>query len=247
VTKRRKKRGLVARLQEAATVYLEESRDGGNSLLLTLPVLLAYQAGLLLYPNGPSNAAHALVENLLLKIGPRASMIANLLLCAVFVFVARRRRKAASPFGLLLPVFVESAAYAAALAPAVRALSRSALAMGGLRDEPLRGVVLALGAGFYEELIFRLICVSGGYWVLRRAAGFGPRTSAVAALVVSGALFSAFHHVGPGSEPFTIGAFVFRFAAGNILGLLFVLRGFGVACYTHVLYNVAVLLSTRAG
>lgn len=220
--------------------YADESRAERNALLLTVPILLAYQAGLLVRGPGAVNAAHAMVEDVLLRFGRPASVVVSLALTVVFVLVAARKRRPASPAGLFLPVVAESSVYAAALAPAVHALAGRRLAADSGARDAFDAAILALGAGFYEELIFRLVGVAGGYWVLRKLFRAGERSSAVAALVLSAVAFSAFHHVGPGAEAYTTSAFLFRFAAGNLLGLLFVFRGFGVACYTHAIYNLMV-------
>ncbi len=221
--------------------YLSESREAGNALVLTLPLLLAYQAGLLFMRSGSVNSAHAMVESVLIRFGRGASLIVSLILCVLMVVVAVRKRKPATPVGLFLPVVAESTLYAAALAPAVYALAGRRLAAdGGGSTDGFDAAVLGLGAAFYEEFLFRLVGVAGGYWLLRRIFVLGVRQAAVAALLISAFAFSMFHHLGHGSEPFTTGAFVFRFAAGSLLGLLFVFRGFGVACYTHALYNLMV-------
>ena len=221
--------------------YLEASRDGGNSLLLTLPLLLAYQTGQLFRSTPTRNAADAWIAEFLLRFGKAASFSVCLALVVAFVVVALRRRRPASPVGLLLPVVAESALYAAALAPAVRLLcGRRLAADGGGVASAFDAAVLALGAGFYEELVFRLGVLAGTFWICRRLLVVGPHGSIAVALATSSVAFSLFHHVGAGAEPFTLGAFVFRAAAGALLGVLFVLRGFGVACYTHALYNLMV-------
>lgn len=223
--------------------YLEASRDGANALLLTVPLLLLYQAGLLLRRHDARNAADALIADLLAAFGRPATIVVNLLLAlAFFLVAARRRKRAATPFGLILPVVLESACYAAALAPAVRLMAGRALAAtDGVVGSTFDAAVMAVGAGFYEELVFRLAGVAGIFVVLRRALRVDATAALAVALAASATTFAAFHHVGPGSEPFTVAAFLFRTAAGLLLGILFVLRGFGVACYTHTLYNLMVL------
>jgi hypothetical protein len=57
-------------------------------------------------------------------------------------------------------------------------------------------------------------------------------------VVFAALAFSFFHHVGHGAPPLRRDVFVFRAAAGILLGFLFVVRGFGVAVYTHALYDV---------
>ena len=73
--------------------------------------------------------------------------------------------------------------------------------------------------------------------------GFGLRNGwvVVVLLVLAGIGFSAFHHAGAGGEPFAAPVFVMRSVAGVLLGALFILRGFGIACYTHVIYDLLCL------
>ena len=62
-----------------------------------------------------------------------------------------------------------------------------------------------------------------------------------AALVVSSLAFAAVHHVGPAGEEWTAVAFVYRTLAGAYFGVVYQLRGFAVAAWTHTLYDVYVL------
>ena len=102
-------------------------------------------------------------------------------------------------------------------------------------------LVASLGAGIFEELVFRLAMLSVLCLLLVRVCD-ALRISRVFALLVavlgSAVVFSAFHHLGPGAPPYEQGVFLFRTAAGILLGLLFVVRGFAVAVYTHALYDV---------
>ena len=102
-------------------------------------------------------------------------------------------------------------------------------------------LVGALGAGLYEELLFRLVLLSLLAWVFTRAANaFSlPRwPGVVLAIVVSSLLFALLHHVGEELTSIDRRVFLFRTMAGLILALLFVFRGIGVCVYTHALYNV---------
>ena len=62
------------------------------------------------------------------------------------------------------------------------------------------------------------------------------------ATVVGAFIFSAFHYVGPLGDSLELGSFVFRMIAGLLLSGLFLLRGFGVAAWTHALYDVFLTL-----
>jgi membrane protease YdiL (CAAX protease family) len=100
---------------------------------------------------------------------------------------------------------------------------------------------LSLGAGLYEELLFRVLLVSG---LLAVGVRLGwKRPAAVAVAVVGAALiFSAFHYVGPMGDAFTVPSFTFRAIAGLLLSGLYVARGFGIAAWSHALYDVGLTL-----
>ncbi|MFO0953671.1 MAG: CPBP family intramembrane glutamic endopeptidase [Isosphaeraceae bacterium] len=96
-----------------------------------------------------------------------------------------------------------------------------------------------LGAGVYEEALFRLALIPLLYWTLRVLQV--PQVAASsAAMTVSALLFSLAHHAGTPGEAFTWFAFVFRWLAGVYFAWVFVARGFGVAVGTHVAYDVLV-------
>ena len=58
-------------------------------------------------------------------------------------------------------------------------------------------LMISLGAGIYEELLFRVILVGALAWTARRAFGWGPGAAGVLATVVGALVFSAFHYIGP--------------------------------------------------
>ena len=64
-------------------------------------------------------------------------------------------------------------------------------------------------------------------------------------ILLAALLFSAFHDVGPYGDPWALPSFTFRFLAGLAFSLLFLVRGFGIAAWTHALYDV--LLFTFRG
>jgi membrane protease YdiL (CAAX protease family) len=105
----------------------------------------------------------------------------------------------------------------------------------------LARLTLSLGAGLYEELLFRVVLVAliaNGF----RLLGAGRGTAGVIATILGALLFSAFHHIGAFGEPFRLEAFVFRTIAGIAFSALYLTRGFGITAWTHALYDVAVML-----
>jgi hypothetical protein len=103
-------------------------------------------------------------------------------------------------------------------------------------------LMLALGAGLYEELLFRVILVGG------LSAGFGwlagRRTWATKtfAAVLGALIFSAFHYVGQYGDRLELASFTYRAIAGLAFSGLFLVRGFGITAWTHALYDVYVMV-----
>lgn len=101
----------------------------------------------------------------------------------------------------------------------------------------------AIGAGIYEELLFRLILISLFLVTFEKLTVLGANKILQSALAVSlaAALFSGFHFLG-GNEVMAFEPFIYRFYAGVILGVLFIVRGIGVTSYTHAIYNLLLVL-----
>jgi membrane protease YdiL (CAAX protease family) len=141
-------------------------------------------------------------------------------------------------------MLVESTVYALMMGSVILfVMSRFAgflpgLAMAEARN-PLDILVISAGAGFHEELIFRVILMGGLGWLL--AGITGKKRAWIAALIVSSLVFSLAHHIGPAGESFTFVAFVYRTLAGVFFAAIYHVRGFAVAAWTHALYDVYVL------
>jgi membrane protease YdiL (CAAX protease family) len=103
-------------------------------------------------------------------------------------------------------------------------------------------VLSFLGAGLYEEALFRLLLLPALFWALRVLLVPGVMAG-VLAVTGSSLLFSIAHHVGAPGEAFTWYAFIFRWFAGVYFAWAFVVRGFGVAVGTHVIYDCLVGVS----
>jgi membrane protease YdiL (CAAX protease family) len=101
---------------------------------------------------------------------------------------------------------------------------------------------VSLGAGLYEELLFRVLLAGGLAWALRAGLGWRPAVAGGTAVLVSALVFSAFHYVGPYGDTLQLTSFVFRAVAGIFFSALYVTRGFGITAWTHALYDVFLLV-----
>ncbi|QOJ02015.1 MAG: CPBP family intramembrane metalloprotease [Planctomycetia bacterium] len=132
--------------------------------------------------------------------------------------------------------------------------ARSAVAQGGTvgsavllqaangTGSRLDDLLLSVGAGLYEELVFRLMIISLLSFVISDVGRARQSIGVACAVIVSSLLFAAHHYAPIGAEEFTSGGFAFRSAAGGYLAGVYVLRGFGLAVGCHVVYDVMAFL-----
>jgi hypothetical protein len=166
---------------------------------------------------------------------------------------------------VVLSLLVNRSAPAAALAPAnqpalaVQAqtvICGQAPLLPGLQVPELAGdyaagsghllvdIVTGIGAGIYEELVFRLILICLLMLLFQDLLGMSRTRSVIFSVLISAVLFSAHHHFffvygrfGAG-ELFSFSKFIFRTLAGIYFAVLFAVRGFGIAAGTHAFYNI---------
>jgi hypothetical protein len=127
-----------------------------------------------------------------------------------------------------------------------RILALAQPAGGGASNHSLMAdVVTGVGAGIYEELVFRLILICALMVLFQDVIGIDHKNAIILSVLISAALFSAHHHhitfinghLGRGA-PFTWTEFVFRTVAGVYFAALFAIRGFGIAAGTHAFYDI---------
>jgi hypothetical protein len=108
-----------------------------------------------------------------------------------------------------------------------------------VQTAPLAQVLTYIGAGIYEEVLFRL-GLFAGFCALLRAVGLPWLIAVTLAAMTASLAFAAAHHIGPYGEPMRPDFFVFRTLAGLYFTVLFVSRGFGIAVGAHAGYDVLV-------
>ena len=248
-------RGAKAPATRRATlaVYLDESRDIGLSLLLVVPLLLAYEITVMLLAPPARNTAELAVTDLVGRMSPQLEVWLRrglvLLLLAVLYVLARRRPPSVARARWML---LEALGFALLLGPLVGWMlgglglsMRPATAAAG--EPAWLPFVLSVGAGLWEEIVFRLALLGGLALLLVRVTHLQPVAATAIAVLVSSLAFALYHHLGAYGEPLVAGRFVFRLLAGTILGVLFATRGLAVVVYMHVFYDVLCDLRTLHG
>ncbi|TDI95777.1 MAG: CPBP family intramembrane metalloprotease [Caldithrix sp.] len=139
-------------------------------------------------------------------------------------------------------MFLESLIYGALLGLVVGTLTEVSL---GAREilfsqSKINSLVLSLGAGIYEEFVFRFLLITGIFWILKKTLR-NKFVIYTIAFFLSSLFFSLFHYLELFNEPFQVNSFLFRFTAGSVFAIIFIFRGYGIAAYSHSLYNILLM------
>jgi hypothetical protein len=228
--------------------FLREGSGPWADLALTLPLFVAYHLGVVFLP--VRNAADivtrelcALAENsLLLYFGITLGIGAAFV--SVLLMLGRGHTLHGSRFAF---VAAEGVLYAIAMRLFGQyVVSELALAGAPLEAGKFSSLVMSLGAGFYEEIAFRVGLFGLGLRVVRSLAISGAPLQRMLVTfgwaVVSSALFSGWHYIGELGDPFQFRTFLFRWVCGLFFTAIYSFRGFAPAVWTHTLYDAWVLL-----
>jgi len=234
----------LARLAEG---YWAESRQPLASLIFIAPLLVTYETGLLVLGRyAVQNGADAWLRALLNFLGfGQYFLLPILTVCILLGWHYTTRQSWRISRGLLWAMAGECLALAICLRLLVYmqgllfqvAAEASRAGLFSMIPAGVGRAIGFLGAGIYEELLFRLIMLSLLAWGLKRLGMKDGKRMLIAVLLTS-LLFSAAHYVGDYGEKLDCFSFLFRFLAGIFFSVLFVYRGFGIAAGTHAGYNI---------
>lgn len=234
--------------------YFKATRHPLPCLLVLIPLLGAYEGGVLWLGGNQAdalrNGADSWLRWGLEAFGLRQMIVAPALVLLGFGAWSWRRRseRPDDPLGTCFGMGLECFLFALGLWGVSHALkpildwAGVQLAAGPPVDPVIGRVVTYMGAGIYEEVLFRLV-LFGGLSTLLKLAMVGRKTSVLLAATVSSLLFAAAHHIGPNGERMDSFVFLFRTVAGFYFAMLFQFRGFGVAAGAHAAYDVLVGLT----
>lgn len=115
--------------------------------------------------------------------------------------------------------------------------------MGNIAKDWRAGLVFSIGAGIYEELLFRLIAIALLHMLLVDVLAIPEQYGAIAAVTLSAVAFAMYHF--SEANPFDWARFAFYTAAGLYFAAVYMLRGFGIVAAVHALYDVMLILTMQ--
>jgi hypothetical protein len=235
--------------------YFSRSARAMHSLVFLVPFLLLYEIGMAVQNSGHIKARSVLI-NFLSEFGSAGRYLAPVVIVVILVtlhivkreiwrfdwrlYIAMAAEAVAEAIPLLMFALVWGRQIANQLqghAAAALAATPTMLANGGQMESWFVGIVTALGAGIYEELVFRLIAIALLHGVFVDIIGLKRGVGAVLSVVSAAVLFSAYHFT-TAAHPFEWTKFLFFALAGCYLGVIYIMRGFGIVAAVHAFYNI---------
>ncbi len=199
-----------------------------------------------------ANGADILIARVMHVLGIGGPVISLLVVFVTFLFVHQLKGYAWKfpRAGTLSLMVFESALFA--LPPFMLGkLVNTLLSVGAGEQIPFyANIVLACGAGVYEEFVFRFLLMGIFFLVFPRLFGLRDARLYVAAVLVQAVVFALFHHLPGSAEALSweyvrtgvfLRAFAFRTLAGVYFAYLYQERGFGIAAGSHALYDVVAI------
>ena len=220
------------------------------SYLISLPLLLLYEVLIFVSQPDPQHVVRISVDvwikTLFSYLGQDVLSITLIFVALIGVVVLYRERDRLSSLNMsyFFTMLIEASAYAFLLALIISSTVSGLLQM--VQTSPVESLstvqqlALSLGAGLYEELFFRVILVSALLYIFKKVftkqyISFGL------AMIIAALLFSLVHYIGAYGDAFTFSSFLFRFLFGLALNAIYIWRGFGMAAWTHAIYDLMVI------
>lgn len=232
------------RVREArvADGYWSRTAEPLHVLVFLLPLIVLYEVGSAVWLTDPATGglhetirAHRLFSQLFGAFGVSGAMLPGAaLVAALLVWHVLNRRPWRVRPGTLGLMALESAAWTLPLLVLGQMAGLVALA-GAVADRPLGArLTIAIGAGLYEEALFRMALIALLHFILVDLIQIGPRLGLWVSVALAAVAFAVYHDDWSAR-------FVFLTLAGGYFGAVYVTRGLGVVVGAHALYDVIVL------
>ena len=228
--------------------YLLKSKTSFYSFLFTLPLFFLYEINIfflswddiLVVRNGADFLMRNILESFDIYGLYGLGLVFFLGLLVTYIFFIKEDQQQEVNINFLFIMLAESMLWSVVLYFLL--FKFMVLLMYPVGKTVLQQVTLAIGAGIYEEFLFRVLLIAGLSSILGFVFMWDKTFKNIIAVVLSGGIFSAFHFMGEYGDFFSMELFLIRFFAGLILGVLYMYRGFGITAYTHSIYDLIVLI-----
>ncbi len=230
--------------------YLTLSRQPIHALVILAPLAVLYEVGSGVYLRDAATGqtdtvvAHKQIITFFETFGAFGRYLPGAALVAVLIaWHVMKRDPWRVHLGVVAGMVIESVGWALPLTMLGIVAAMAPIAGADLHDLPWQArATIALGAGLYEELVFRMILLAALHMVFVDVARMPAKWGGVLAVVISAVAFAGYHRAVGIESPALMGFF---FVAGVYLAVLFVTRGLAIACMAHAIYDLVALVLLR--
>jgi membrane protease YdiL (CAAX protease family) len=243
-TGRASRAGSSASIFSALQKYFQQSELPLTSLSFLLPMIVLYEIGTYYFASDWARhtetrvLAFNLLRQFLAMFGATGRYLPCFAVCFILLswHIARHDRWQIQ-VGTNFLMCIESALLALPIL-AIGSIIGRYLPLYAPGHSWKGGLVLSLGAGIYEELVFRLIAFTLLNILLVDMLKIEKKWAYLLIVVGSSILFALYHYWSPQSAPFRWSDCIFRTICGAYFGVLFLSRGFGITAGTHAVYDI---------
>lgn len=230
--------------------YAEASRRPLAIVAFLLPAIAFYEyaavAVLAEHRDGSTLSSRDLIHTLFSLFGVIGVHLPAVLLLAT---LAAQHLLAKHPWrlkpGTLGVMLGEAAMWSLPIVVLAGILGSFPLDAPGSAPPKLEAAAIAVGAGVYEEFVFRFALIAAVHGVLVDLCGARESVGRWLGLGASVFAFTAYHGVEVGGV-IDLNAVIFFGLSGLFLGWLFLARGLGIAAGAHAIYDLLVLVAVPA-
>lgn len=226
--------------------YLYQSELPLTSLVFLIPLIVAYEVGTRYFTTAVRHGheqqiiAFTMLQDFFRLFGVHGQHLPAIAVATILLaWHLARNDKWHVNLSTLMGMAAESMLLSLPLIVLSREIARY-FPLTALHSSSRDVIVMSMGAGIYEELVFRLILFSVLSLILKDTVRLSKGWSHLWVVAISALAFSAYHYLSP-VERFQWRPFVFRTLAGIYFGIIFLLRGFGITAACHSAYDILIL------
>jgi len=236
---------LIITHQSSITTYWDRSKWPLQSLYFLVPLLVVYEVGALTLLTEQQLTATRLLGQFFALFGVTGVHLPAIAVVGALLGMHLVRKKDPwLPELKLYPVmWGESLVLALPLFVLATVLAREPMVAASLTSEQWsdlkQKLVISIGAGVYEELLFRLVAIAAIHAITKDLLSLPEEVCVIAAVLLSSLGFALVHFIGH-HNPFTMIKMLFYTVAGIYFAAIYLTRGFGIVVAAHALYDVLV-------
>ena len=228
-------------------LYFKDTKSPFYGFIFTIPLFLIYELGIIINSNesiiSMRNGADVLLRQILSFLGLNGIYWLGFIFFVVYIiiFLIHRSKMKQNKINniYLFIMIIESLLWASLIYLFMSNIHL--LLMNPTGSIILQRVTLAIGAGIYEEFLFRVLLILLLSQIIKFIFKWSYKFSRFASMIISAGIFSSFHFLGEYGDYFSFNVFMIRFFAGIFLGMIYFARGFGIVAWSHSIYDLIVL------